>query len=200
MISETGAGAQAAAGAAGSLFARFAPTLWIGAGLAGALSPELPFGAIVVSGEIVDERGSPVARPDEEMARRALACDPAARLGRVVCADGIVYSAAQKQRLRESAAGPFPAAVDLESSAWARAGAGVRGLVVRAISDAADDEIPAFVAAAVTSGGEIERKRLVRYALLHPRSIGKLLELRRRARFCGDRLADFLERFAGNGF
>jgi nucleoside phosphorylase len=199
LLAETGAGARAAAGAAEGLFARFAPARWIGAGFAGAISPGLPFGSVVVATELADGSGGADVL-DTAMARRALACDSGARAVRAVSSAGIVASRAEKARLLSAAGGSLPVTVDMESAAWARAGAGIPGLLVRVVTDSAEEEIADFVAASVAPDDGIDRWRLLRHAILHPSSIGKLLALRRRARVCGERLADFVERFAARGF
>ena len=191
LLAETGAGSRAAGAAAEEIFQRFRPARWIGAGFAGALSPELPFGCVAIA-----------AASDPEMARRALACDPDARETAVVPSARIVRSAAEKAHLLAELGGALPAIVDMESAAWSSSAAarGIPGILVRVVSDAASEEIPDFVAESVLPGGGIDRGRVVRHALLHPSSIGKLLELRRRARTCGERLAGFLDRFAAGGF
>jgi nucleoside phosphorylase len=199
LLAETGAGARAAAAGAADLFARFAPARWIGAGFAGAISPGLPFGSVVVAAELAGGSGG-AGVLDPAMARRALACDSGARAVRAASSAGIVGSRAEKARLLSAAGGSLPVTVDMESAAWASAGSGFPGLLVRVVTDAADDEIPDFVAASVSPDGRIDRVRLVRHAVLHPSAIGKLLALRRRGRVCGERLADFIERFAARGF
>ena len=88
----------------------------------------------------------------------------------------------------------------MESAAWAACAAGIPGVIVRVVTDALEDEIPGFVAESVGPGGAIDRGRLLRHAATHPSSIGKLLDLRRRASFCGERLAGFLLDFAARGF
>jgi adenosylhomocysteine nucleosidase len=196
LLAETGAGERAAAAAAG-LFERRRPDRWIGAGFAGALSPGLPVGSVVVASEVAG--GTAL---DAGMARRALDSGGEARAVRAAFSPRIVGSPSEKARLLEGIGigGTLPVTVDMESAAWARAAAGIPGVLVRVVSDAAEDEIPAFVGASVDAEGAIDRGRLVRHALLHPASIGKLLDLRRRARTCGERLAVFLERFAARGF
>jgi hypothetical protein len=95
-------------------------------------------------------------------------------------------------------------ALDMETAGWlAAAGGGSPGfppgLVVRVVSDAAEEEIPDFVAAAASADG-LDRRRIALHALTHPSAVGKLLAMRRRARFCAERLAGFLEVLARRGF
>lgn len=201
LLAETGAGAWAASSGAADLFARFSPARWVGAGFAGALSPGLPFGSLVVATELADGAGGADASLlDSAMALRALACDAGACAVRFVDSPGIVGSRAEKDRLRAAAGGSLPVTVDMESRVWIRAASGVPGILVRVVTDSAEEEIPDFVAASAEPGGGIDRGRLVRSAVLRPSSIGKLLALRRRAQTCGERLADFVARFAARGF
>ena len=188
LLAETGAGARAAGAAAAELFARFAPVRWVGAGFAGALSPGLAVGSVVVSAL------------DGGMAERALAVDPSVRRVTTSTTAGIAATRSEKARLLSLAGGGLPAIVDMESAAWAAAAQAIPGVLIRVVTDAAEDEIPEFIAASVTEDGAADRARIVRHALLHPSSIGKLLDLRRRASSCGERLAGFLETFAGRGF
>ena len=191
LLAETGAGSRAAGAAAAEIFERRRPARWIGAGLAGALSPELPFGCVAVA-----DAGDP------EMVRRALACDPDARETAAAATDRVVRSGEEKADLLARFGGALPVTIDMESAAWRAAGAarGFPGVLVRVVSDAASDEIPDFVAESIRPGGGIDRVRVVRHAILHPSCVGKLLDLRRRASAGGERLAAFLERFAARGF
>ena len=75
---------------------------------------------------------------------------------------------------------------DMESAAWAREAAarGIPYLVVRAVSDAATEELPAFLADAVGTDGSIRRGEVARRAILEPSSWGTLLRMRRRMHDC----------------
>ena len=88
LLAETGAGSRAAGAAAATIFERFRPARWIGAGFAGALSPKLPFGCVAIA-----------AVSDPELGRRALASDLDAGETAEVPSGRIVRSAAEKARL-----------------------------------------------------------------------------------------------------
>ncbi|HYK41993.1 MAG TPA: hypothetical protein VE007_06335 [Thermoanaerobaculia bacterium] len=197
VLAETGAGARAAGAAAGELFARFAPERWVGAGFTGALSHGIAFGSIVVPVELA---GALAPALDAAMSRRAIDLAPGVHPVRAATSAAIAASSSEKSRLLSAAGGSLPVVVDMESAAWAGAAGGIPGVLVRVVTDAAEDEIPDFIAASVSAGGAVDRGRIVRHALRHPSSIGKLLDLRRRAKFCGERLAGFLETFASRGF
>jgi adenosylhomocysteine nucleosidase len=84
----------------------------------------------------------------------------------------------------------------MESAAWGREAAarGIPYVVVRAISDAADEELPAFLAQALGTDGSIRRGEVVRRALLEPSSWGTLLRMRRRMHDLSASLGAFLAR------
>jgi len=92
-------------------------------------------------------------------------------------------------------------AADMESAAWARAAAarGVPYLVVRAISDALEDELPAYLPRCVGADGRIRRVAVVAHALRQPATIPTLLRMRRRVARCGEKLALFLRALLAEG-
>jgi hypothetical protein len=67
-------------------------------------------------------------------------------------------------------------------------------MVVRAVSDAVGEELPAFLEQCRRPDGDLDRRRAIFGALTHPASIRMLFELRRRVRRGADGLADLLER------
>jgi adenosylhomocysteine nucleosidase len=200
VLARTGVGERNAREGMAGLVSRFAPPRWIGAGLAGALSPEPGPGDLVVAASVSDGDGTVVPPPDPAWAERALSCAPAARASRFFSARKIAGTIAEKAALRALHGGGSVAAVDMESAAWARAGSSVPYLLVRVVSDGAGEELPEIVLSAIYSDGGIDRSRILRRALRRPAAVGKLLALRRRAQLCARRLAEFLERFAAAGF
>jgi len=192
VVALTGDGRRRAEASMRSLLDRHRPAVWIGAGLAGAATPGIPAGTVLV--------GAAGAAAGDPWAARVLAGGGA--LGaRFLTVDRIAATPREKARLAATAPETAVVAIDLETSGWL-AGAvagGVPGLVVRVVSDSAEEEIPAFVAAASSEDG-VDRGRIAVHALTHPSAIGKLLGMRRRARFCAERLADFVEGLARRGF
>ncbi len=61
---------------------------------------------------------------------------------------------------------------------------------MRAISDTVDESLPVDFNQFRDEKGGIDRFRVVRYALLRPRTIPALWSLRRRAELCSRELAD----------
>jgi len=158
-----GDGLQNAERAASELLAKFKLTLLVGAGIAGAVDPSLKRGDVVIG------TPSPIF--------------PEVRQVRIRSLDRIASS---KREIADADV------VDTETEGWMRAAAaaGVTFASVRVIYDAADDEIPTFVA----SDGPIDRGAIVRHALTHPRAIPVLLGMRKRVRECSETLADFIAR------
>ena len=90
----------------------------------------------------------------------------------------------------------------MESSAWARvaARASIPYLVVRSISDRAEESLPESIAASVGEDGGIRRGAVAARALRRPRTIPALLRMRRRVLDCSEGLALFLGRLLEDGF
>ncbi len=188
----TGDGPKRAASGAATFLERHRPSALLGAGLAGALSPGLSVGEIVASRRVRFEVGN-AATPDSAWLERAIAAG--ARPATLVTVDRPVVSSAVKARLAGTEPGD-PLVVDMESAAWAKEAAarGIPYLVVRAVSDAANEELPAFLAEALGTDGSIRRGEVARRALLEPSSWGTLLRMRRRMHDCSAALGAFLAR------
>jgi adenosylhomocysteine nucleosidase len=196
----TGDGAGQAARAADLLCETVRPTALLGAGIAGALSPDLAIGDVLVSRRIRDSQGdAPV--PDARLLAQALE-NTGARAGTFLTVARPVVLASLKKALLQTlddAAGP--AAADMESSAWARAAAsrGIPYLVARAISDRAEEDLPEYLGRCVGPDGGIRRSSVVLRALAQPATIPALLRMRVRVLACAEKLAIFLEDFLSGG-
>jgi adenosylhomocysteine nucleosidase len=188
----TGDGALRAARAARAAISAIRPTAVIGAGVAGGLSDDLAPGEIVASARVLDaaEEAPP---PDTELLRLAIAL-PGIRAATLLSVVRPALSRSQKAALAahlelrpatQGAAGT--AIVDMESAAWARAcaDAGVPYVILRAISDTADEDLPGYLALCMDTEGGIRRSAVAWNALLHPASIPALLRMRRRVADCG---------------
>jgi farnesyl-diphosphate farnesyltransferase len=170
-----------------ALLERFDVSSVIGAGIGGALSPELRTGDLIVATEIT---GTSSFVGDPTLVARFTAAG--ARPVALRSAPRVVATAREKKELLADGA----SVVDTESAGWARAAAarGIPFVVVRAIFDGAEEEVPQFVAAAATGDGSIDRTAVVRHALFHPTVIPRLIAMRRRLRICAERVADLVER------
>jgi adenosylhomocysteine nucleosidase len=196
VIAATGDGAKMACERAAVFCDGFRPLAVVGAGIAGALSPGLGAGAIVASSRIRDSSGEAPA-PDARLLSRALEAGAAAATLLTVATP--VTAAAEKRRLAASLEGA--SAVDMESAAWARVAAsrGIPYLVVRSISDEAEEDLPDYLAACMGEDGTIRRGAVVARALARPSRIRELFRLRRRVLDCARGLSLFLGRFLADG-
>jgi nucleoside phosphorylase len=144
-------------------------SLVVSAGVCGALSPTLRWGDLVVPESVIDTRG--VVWPTADVPGLP-------RRGTVLAVDEIAATPAAKARLwLDSGA----AATDMESGvimAWARR-RGVDALVVRGVSDTANETVPPDLAAAVTADGRTRPMRAMQAALARPSALGDALALRR---------------------
>ncbi|MEX1244854.1 MAG: hypothetical protein WEB59_14885 [Thermoanaerobaculia bacterium] len=195
----TGDGPRRAASGAARLLEQHRPSALIGAGIAGALSPGLAVGDIVVARRVRSAIGD-TPGPDKGLLRRALSAGNA-KAGTLVTVDRPVVSAVAKAALAAAAGGDAVLAVDMESAAWAREAAvrGIPYLIVRVISDTAEEELPDFLPDCVGADGSIRRGEVARRALLHPGSWGTLLRMRRRLLVASGALGAFLAEIVGAG-
>ncbi len=179
-----------------ALLERFPVTGLIGAGVAGALSPGLRVGDLLVARSVFKSL-EPAPSPEPSWVARATRTVAGAQVATLVTSDEILCSAERKARLWDRLRENGSAAVDLESAAWAHV-AGRRGipyLMVRAVLDRAEENLPGFLTNCFSPSGGLNRAKVARHALRHPGVVGDLLALRKRVRFCAERLADFVERF-----
>ena len=164
-------------------------------GVAGAATADLAPGALVVADEVCPEAGGgwradPAAV--ELAVRRA-----GARAVQLVSADAIVDTPAAKRALAARAgAATGSVAVDLESATYVAAAvrAGVPWTVLRVISDAADEALPALLNRARDAGGAVQRGAVALRLLGNPSALPSLFRMRVRVRAAGVRLADAVER------
>lgn len=193
VVAATGVGPRKAASAAARLFARHRPRLVVGAGVAGALTEDLGVGDIFVAQRVLDAAGA-APPPDPQLTARASAM-PGTRTGTLVCVERPLVTASDKAAL--AAKLDPPAAVDMESAAWARAaaGQGIPYVVLRAISDHALDELPGYLSRCMDKDGGIRRWAVALHALAEPATIPVLRRMQHRVLDCTDRLAAFVEHF-----
>ena len=188
----TGDGPKRAGSGAATFLERHRPSALLGAGIAGALTAGLAVGELVASRRVRFEVGD-AATPDPRLLERAIAAG--ARPATLITVDRPIVSAAARSALARGAGGDTMAA-DMESAAWAREAAvrGIPFLIVRAISDSADEELPAFFTRTIGTDGSIRRGEVVRRALLEPSSWGTLLRMRRRLHDGSRKLGELLAR------
>lgn len=162
-------------------------------GFSGGLTPDLAAGDLVVGETIRDARGD-TPRPDRGL-RAAL---PEASRGQIYSSERIVGRGDAKRELARALGSSRRAAVDLESAALARAAAarGIPFTVVRAVSDAADEDLPLDFEACRDASGGVRLRSIVARALLRPACVPGLLRLGVVARRCAGALANAAEGWA----
>jgi adenosylhomocysteine nucleosidase len=189
---ETGEGTRNAGRALRSWLEKRGARAVINIGMAGALSPLLRVGDIVVAREVRNDTESfdASASPLFQAALRI----GNARPGVAITVDEIVCEAEAKRRLAERLGASEVGWVDMESAAIASASVrlNVPFLVVRCISDALDEDLPLDFNRCRNSDGRVSPRKVIRSALLRPRAFKGLFELRRRSEMCAERLADFI--------
>ncbi len=157
-------------------------------GIAGALSPELRSGDVIVSTTVIASGRS--WRAPEPFARRV--ADLAGRIGAlegaVLGTPGILATAAEKRRAW-SETGAL--AVDLESDLVARiaSAAGILFVVVRTIADAASRELPPAALIPLADDGTPNLGRVLACVLRRPRQVPALIGLARETRIALSALA-----------
>jgi adenosylhomocysteine nucleosidase len=198
LVAATGDGPRNAARVAADLCAHHRPSLVIGAGVAGALTPDLVLGDLVVAHRLVDGEGE-MPLPHSVLAVRASA-KRGALSGTLLTVDRPLVAVSEKAAWAVRI-GPHPAAVDMESAAWARVASarGIPFLIIRAVSDTAGEELPGYLSECMDEEGGIRRSAVALAALARPLSIPALLSMRRRVREASQRLAAFVESFLAEG-
>lgn len=174
----------------------FRPRSVVVAGVAGALSEGLEVGTKVLAADVGREGGEVHRTPEPRLAELARAAD--ARIGTAFTARRLAASVDDKVRLRRLAiegGGAEPAVVDLESASCVAVAdrVGVPWLVLRAVSDRADEALPEFLERCRGPDGRIVREEVVRQALRRPRVLPRLYALQKAVESCANDLAGALE-------
>jgi adenosylhomocysteine nucleosidase len=195
VVTVTGDGAHNARQATADLLDRLPVARLLITGIAGAVTPSLAAGAVVLAKEVCGSDGRAFRPAPALLAWAAAAAETV--VARVVTADAIADSRAQKARIGARYSGDgSPTVVDLESAPCADAASAraVPWLVLRAVSDTADQELPALLNRCRDDGGAVRRGRVLAAMLRQPAAVPVLLELRRRARGCAEALLPRIER------
>ena len=191
VLAATGDGARNAQAGIAALLGALSPRLaqLLVLGISGGLSPDLREGDVVVATRVLDEGdGSAVLAPAATV--EAVARASGARPATVVTARHIADGVGEKRRLAELA-GAATAVVDLESARYVATAqaAGLPWAVLRAVSDTADEALPALLNRARDEGGAVRRGSVVRGLFGDPGALPALMSLRRRLKLCAETLA-----------
>lgn len=168
-----GDGPARARSALEELVGRYRPRRALLVGVAGALSPDLGIGALVRAENVVE-----VAEGEE----RWIAGGAGKSGGTAVSVSRIVTTAEEKEALWRRLGEPRRCVVDLESAVFVGAmeRCGAAWMVVRAVSDTADEDLPAELLGASDAEGHVSRLGVLSRVAVRPWRLTRLWALRRR--------------------
>ncbi len=192
IVATTGDGRRAG-GALDALLDRVEVHQVVIVGVAGALSPTLTLGTIVVGDDVRGEAG-PAPKPCVGLVRRA-ASMPGVLAGTLVSGARIVVTPKEKAALWHAHGAPEPAAVDLETAGLAGIAAGWKKsyVAIRAISDVAAEVLPIDFNRWTDGTGHVRQGAVAWHAIKRPWLIPPLMGLGRRVDRCAEGLANVVE-------
>lgn len=163
-------------------------------GLAGSLKPRYRPGDVLVAAAVREASGIQILRSEPALVEMA-AVFGARRVPMFVTANRVAVNAEEKKRL--SLAGD---AVDMESfAAMAEAAAqSIPSIAIRAVSDAADEDLPLDFNQVMNERGGVQLSRVLGRLALAPGRLPGLLRLGRNSRRAAERLAAFLDVYAAH--
>ena len=194
----TGAGPRQAALEATRLVSDWpdAVEFCISSGLAGALKPEYQVGEVLVARSVMAERAPEGAQGrvvESSPALVSFAGECGAKLvDRFFSSERVVSRAEEKLHLGKSAD-----AVEMESFAilTKMRAEGIPGVAIRAVSDAADQDLPLDMNEVFTAEGEVSIPRVLGQLALRPTKLPELVRLGKNSKRAAESLALFLDRY-----
>jgi adenosylhomocysteine nucleosidase len=194
---ETGEGTDNARGSLEAWLKQNRASAIVSIGFAGALSSALQAGALVIASRVRDA----MAQPDDALLSAAEAVQIAevpVHNGIAITTDEIIWQAESKRTLAAILEPNEIGIVDMESTAIAGVCArrGLPFLIVRSITDLLDEDLPLNFNLYRGEDGRVDSARIVKAALLRPRALAGLMELRRRSELCAQRMAGFVRLLA----
>jgi adenosylhomocysteine nucleosidase len=170
------------------------PDLVVSSGLAGALSLNLKPGDLIAPRKARTLKNDANADATEELWSR-LTKQGALPIETLITVDRVVQAASEKTRLAF-----FGEAVDMESaiimSCCARAG--IPAVTIRAISDAADEDLPIDFDRCLTPQGAVRPLSLVNAIVRRPGNLSNLVRFGRQSNMAAQKLAQFLDEFVAS--
>jgi adenosylhomocysteine nucleosidase len=145
-------------------------------GIAGSLSGEIQLGDLVVGNRIASTKGQWAC--DEAWGQVLAGKILHAKIGGVYGSETLVATVAEKAALAASTA---CAIVDMESQCLAEiaSDSGIPFIVVRAVCDDANMNVPEFVMAAIAEDGSVQGLRALAHLARHPRQTKDLFHVMR---------------------
>ena len=173
----------------------------LGIGLAGALSSSLEIGDLVIGQEVWGRTRITPPASLVKAARETLSNDSGIHLGSVITVNKMVCTTEGKRQLATSLGVDQLGCVDMESWAVARVceEIGIPYLIVRCISDVLSEDLPLDFNRFCLPDGNLDIRRIMRSAFLHPSKLQGLWKFARRLTLCTSRLAEFADQFVSRG-
>jgi adenosylhomocysteine nucleosidase len=194
VLVRSGVGRQRAEDATLQVIDRFRPRVLISIGYAGAVQPELNVGDLVISNNIIEEKGKGEYSPNSDWLNRAknVSCGDGfkAILGGLLTVDNVIHDSVLKKELGGSYS---VQAVEMETSAIAKVAKAkdVPLLSLRVISDRLDQEL-LDSSSFLGGNGEISTLKAGWYVLTHPSSLQSALSLRKQTQIATQVMTRFL--------
>ena len=160
-------------------------------GLVGSLNKPHGVGSVLVARNVRRDSGDRSIRSDESLVKAAIECG-AAPVDTLCTTAGVVTSASAKVRLSSIAD-----AVDMETFQLMTEAekSGVSAVPVRAVSDAADQNLPLDFNQAINAAGNIEWLPVMSQVAASPRCLPQLLRFGLQSSKAARKLATFLDRY-----
>ena len=191
---ETGEGVSNTERSMDAWLERQTPRAVLSIGFAGALTPSLQAGDLVLAAKVHDADGT----PNDELlaAAKRVKIDSPVYFGTAITSHKILWQAESKRALARSLVPNEMAFVDMESKAVASVCAqrGLPFLIVRAISDLLDEDLPLDFNKYRNRDGRVDQGKVMSAALLRPRAWAGLFDLQKRSELCARRLGEFVQR------
>lgn len=170
---------------------RWTPDICISSGLAGSLRVNYPIGQICAARDVVELETGRSVEADLGMLRQAER-HGVAIIGKLLTSADMILSSEGKSRL-----GKMGEAVEMESFAvmTEAAAAGVPAIAIRAISDAADEDLPVDFGSMLDDGGNVNGSKVAMTVARAPHKLPALMRLAKNSRSASKKLADFLEAY-----
>lgn len=185
----TGVGPAVAASKVRGLFTREDFGVCISSGLAGGLRPNHFPGEILASRRVGSARAGRTADCDLELLHLAAQCG-AKTVESFCTSERILLTAREKSRLGSQAEAVEMESLEILEEAAAE---GVRGVAIRAIADAVDEDLPLDFNRVLNAAGELSLARAVAEVARNPGSLPALMRFGRQSHWAAAQLGRFLD-------
>lgn len=167
------------------------PEICISSGLAGSLREEIGIAQVCAAREVVELETGRMMPAEAELLRMAATLG-ATVIEKLLTSGEMVLSADGKRRL-----GKMAEAVEMESFAVMSeaAAAGIPSIAIRAISDAADEDLPMDFCKVLDESGMIRASKVAKEIARVPHKMPAVIRLARRSSAASKRLAEFLNMY-----